>query len=1054
MRVFISSTFRDMKAERDHLVKFVFPELRAVCESRGVTWGEVDLRWGITDEQKAEGKVLPVCLAEIAACRPYFIGLLGERYGWVPQHIEPDLIAAEPWLAQQQKRSVTELEILHGVLNDSSMGAHAFFYFRDPSYARGAAGMQEGADPSEIARLGQATAEREVESRRQKLSALKQRIREAAKTGNLAHAPRENYASPEALGKLVAADLRAVIDQLFPVGRSQDQLERETAEHEAFSRSRARVYIQRGRDFETLDAHVATSALPIVVLGESGSGKSALLANWVRRLRERSHADEPGPLIIEHYAGASAASTDWAAMLRRFLSEFDRRFKLKLEAPPTEPLALRVAFANALNRVAARGQLVLVIDGLNQLEDRDRAPDLGWLPRELPKNVHLVLSTLPGRSLDELKRRGWPTLAVAPLSEQERTRLVREYLHQYRKALSQERVQQIVEAEPSSNPLYLRALLEELRLWGEHETLGRRIEYYLEAKDPPALYSRIFARWEHDYQDRNGLVGDLLSLVSSARRGLSSAELRDLLARDEEPLPQAVLSPVLLAAGDMLINRSGLLGPGHHYVRIAVRNSYLATDAARRSYHERLASYFESGPRGPRRIDELPWQLAQAESWRKLCQLLSDLAFLTAAWEADAYDVKAYWAQIEGHTELHVDDAYANVVQGAQSLFLPELTSHIPEQKCVARLLAYTGHLKQAMTIWRRLDMIAEDLDDQAELSICLGERAALAYKLGMRGMAKTLLEQRKDICDRLVDREGLQATVGSLAEILMDEGQTPAAEDYLEQQKTICESQGDLGGLRANLASRARLLWLNGRRAEVWPLLEQEERICRQLGHLDGLQENLGRQGLSRAIGGEPKKALELYRERERICRQLGNLDGLQASLGRQAWTLGQAGRLQEGLGLLGERERYCRQLMNPTSLADCVGQKGVLLNELGRFDEALPCLEEEERLCRQIRAQRSLQFNLAQQAAAHKALGRFDKALALLEEGADICRETCDSWSLAVSLHDQALVQLARGDAQDCAKRADQARRILRGPHWSGPKYERLKRELEEIMERAQTG
>ena len=56
IRVFISSTFRDMAAERDYLVKFVFPQLRKLCESRGVVWGEVDLRWGITDEQSAEGQ--------------------------------------------------------------------------------------------------------------------------------------------------------------------------------------------------------------------------------------------------------------------------------------------------------------------------------------------------------------------------------------------------------------------------------------------------------------------------------------------------------------------------------------------------------------------------------------------------------------------------------------------------------------------------------------------------------------------------------------------------------------------------------------------------------------------------------------------------------------------------------------------------------------------------------------------------------------------------------------------------------------------------------------
>lgn len=60
VRVFVSSTFRDMQAERDELVERTFPQLRKLCESRGVTWGEVDLRWGLTDEQKAEGQVLPL----------------------------------------------------------------------------------------------------------------------------------------------------------------------------------------------------------------------------------------------------------------------------------------------------------------------------------------------------------------------------------------------------------------------------------------------------------------------------------------------------------------------------------------------------------------------------------------------------------------------------------------------------------------------------------------------------------------------------------------------------------------------------------------------------------------------------------------------------------------------------------------------------------------------------------------------------------------------------------------------------------------------------------
>src|SRR5882724_11602155 len=136
IRVFISSTFRDMQKERELLVKEVFPELRRVCDERFVSFTEVDLRWGITREQQAEGKVLPICLEEIHTCRPYFIGILGERYGWIPNTVPPEVLAKEPWIQEHigQRSSVTELEILHGVLRNKEMTDHAFFYFRDPTF--------------------------------------------------------------------------------------------------------------------------------------------------------------------------------------------------------------------------------------------------------------------------------------------------------------------------------------------------------------------------------------------------------------------------------------------------------------------------------------------------------------------------------------------------------------------------------------------------------------------------------------------------------------------------------------------------------------------------------------------------------------------------------------------------------------------------------------------------------------------------------------------------------------------------------------------------------
>ncbi|NIN98724.1 MAG: hypothetical protein GTO49_27880, partial [Anaerolineae bacterium] len=78
---------------------------------------------------------------------------------------------------------------------------------------------------------------------------------------------------------------------------------------------------------------------------------------------------------------------------------------------------------------------MLILDALNQLEDRDGAPDLVWLPPVIPDNVRIILSTLPGRPLDDLKKRGWPTLDVQSLTVAERTMLITQYLAQYTKAL-------------------------------------------------------------------------------------------------------------------------------------------------------------------------------------------------------------------------------------------------------------------------------------------------------------------------------------------------------------------------------------------------------------------------------------------------------------------------------------------------------------------------------------------------------------------------------------------------------------------------------------------
>jgi hypothetical protein len=576
IRVFISSTFRDMQAERDYLVKFIFPQLRKLCESRGVTWSAVDLRWGITQEEAAEGKILPICLEEIRRCRPYFIGLLGERYGWVPQSIPDELFEKETWLREQfeEHKSVTELEILHGVLRDPTMAEHAFFYFRDPAYV------------NLISENHRQDFTAENPESKEKLQRLKNRIRHVCDE-QICHL-RENYPSPQELGQLILKDFTRLINEIFPEASQPDPLDREAMEHEAYAKNRERVYVGRPEYFDRLYAHAEGGGdQPLVILGESGSGKSALLANWVARYRQ----EHPEILVLQHYIGATPYSADWAAMLRRLMGEFKRRLGLQQDIPD-KPDVLRSDFTKWLQIATARGRVLLVLDALNQLEDRDDALGLGWLPSVFPRNCIVVLTTLPGRSLDTIRGRKWPELTVGPLTLLERKRLIAEFLAQFNKSLGAASVERIALAEQTANPLFLRTMLDELSQFGAPERFGERIEYYLAARTPDQLYERILQRWERVYGP--DLVRQSFSLIWAAPRGLSEVELLDLLGKGGQPLPHATWAPFYLAAGETLVFACYGLTFAHPYLSTAVEKMYLQTAEERYVPHKLLARFYFS----------------------------------------------------------------------------------------------------------------------------------------------------------------------------------------------------------------------------------------------------------------------------------------------------------------------------------------------------------------------------------------------------------------------------------------------------------------------------
>ncbi len=628
IRVFISSTFRDMQEERELLVKKVFPELRRICDDRFVSFTEVDLRWGITQEEAAEGKVLPICLEEIHTCRPFFIGILGERYGWIPDTVPPEVIEKESWIKEHigNRNSVTELEILHGVLNNPKMDGHAFFYFRDPAYSAQRDEDFQTENPGSAA----------------KLSALKETIR---KSGRPLVDP---YKNPAELAATVERQFRDLIDKLYPKEEVPDPLDQQAADHRSHALRKTLAYVDRPDHSQALADFVAapSTGKGLVVTGDSGGGKTTLLAAFATSSFETS----PLPFVFEHYFGATPDSANVDGFLLRLLGELKQKADIK-DDMPTTPEMMRDALPLWLSQTSGGKPIVLVLDGLNQIQGDEADRRLNWLPRFFPTHIRVIASCLPGPALDILRERGWAEHLLPLTDTADRGRMLDAFLKNYHKELGKTLRNQIIQADGAANPLFLRTVLEELRQYGDFDKLPDKVAEYLTVTSLQDLFRLVIRRWQDDFHAGRDMVNRSLRHLWAARHGLSDTEWLELLADESGPLDRQTWRPLFLAMEPHLVQRGSLWAFGHDFLRQAVTDELFHTVEAQRHAHHVLGDFFGARYAAPiitgRMAAEAPWNAVAAEHWELARRILNDLAWLEIICQTSIRDADIYWRTME-----------------------------------------------------------------------------------------------------------------------------------------------------------------------------------------------------------------------------------------------------------------------------------------------------------------------------------------------------------------------------------------------------------------------
>jgi len=480
-------------------------------------------------------------------------------------------------------------------------------------------------------------------------------------------------------------------------------------------------------------------------------------------------------------------------------------------------------------------RLVLVFDGLEQLDPDHEAHTLHWLPDRLRAHVKIVAACrddgAPHPVLSALGQRQCLRIPMEPLADEERLQIVQTLPRMPARSLEPEALDRLLANQGTRNPLFLTVALEELRAGSS----GLTVEEWLtrlptEAPSLPQLFECLLHRLEEEFDHE--LVPTTLALLVSARRGLSEMELRDLTAdcqlHDE-------LFPLLRWLRPYLWHRAGQLEIMPAPFREAIQRCYLKQSTGAKALSDtasgeelairtRLAHYFGSRPVDERQLEELPWQLAEMRGWPSLAALLSDLPFLAALWEFSEIDVKAYWSRIRSASTLQLPDAYRGV--------LNDPTAHDAYVPMIASLLQASGHLEEAVRLREYQGECFRKSGELARLAQSLGHQAGLRLARGDYPGAMEVLKQQEEICRQIDDLGGLKGCLGNQAVVLRKRGDYGAALTLHKEEEALCRQLNSSHGVALSLINQAHVLADKMKQpATALPLAEEAFRLATRHG-------------------------------------------------------------------------------------------------------------------------------------------------------------------------------------------------------------------------------
>ena len=311
---------------------------------------------------------------------------------------------------------------------------------------------------------------------------------------------------------------------------SVEAVEAEAKAHEDFGEERCRVFVGRDNQVGGIAKYLqATEAQSLSVIGEPGSGKSALMAKAFAQAK----AVHSKAFAAVRFIGATPGSSDGRSLLGSLCRQITRAYGGDESTVPTEYNDLAVEFGQRLELATAEQPLIVFLDALDQLGVTDPARALSWLPAGLPDHVRLVVSAVPGDCEGALraKRPGPVFLTLDRMTRKEGKTTLAQWLKTAGRKLREHQYKEVLDRfEPEGRPLYLKLAFEEARLWPSMDEPGRRP---LREGIPGIIRENLFYRLAEPASHGRMLVSHALGLLAASRHGLSEDELIDVLSADQ-----------------------------------------------------------------------------------------------------------------------------------------------------------------------------------------------------------------------------------------------------------------------------------------------------------------------------------------------------------------------------------------------------------------------------------------------------------------------------------------------------------------------------------------